>query len=42
MMQKDRVWRMHITLLEESTFQETIKEQWKKWQKYLRYYPNKV
>jgi len=42
MMQKDRVWRKNITLLEESTFQETIKEQWKKWQKYLRYYPNKV
>ena len=34
--------KLDITLLEESTFQETIKEQWKNWQKYLRYYPNKV
>ena len=42
LMHKDRVWRVNITLLEESTFQETIKEQWKKWQKYLRSYPNKV
>jgi hypothetical protein len=36
------MWRMNITLLEESSFRETIKEQWGKWQKCIRYYPNKV
>jgi hypothetical protein len=27
-----RVWRMNITLLEETAFRKAIKEQWRKWQ----------
>jgi hypothetical protein len=42
MLQKDRVWRMNTTLLEESSFREISKEQWGKWQKNIRYYTNKV
>ena len=42
MTHKAKVWRMNTTLLEESSFREIIKEQWGKWQKIIRYYPNKV
>jgi len=40
MLRRASVWRMNITLLEESSFREIIKEQWRKWQRYIRYYPN--
>jgi hypothetical protein len=33
---------MNITLVEESSLRETIKEQWRKRQRYIRHYPNKV
>ena len=39
---KARVWRMNTTLLEVSSFREIVKEQWRKWQKNIRNYPNKV
>ena len=42
MIHKAKMWRMNTTLLEESSFREIIKEQWGKWQKNIRYCPNKV
>jgi hypothetical protein len=41
-LQRAKMWRMKITLLKESAFREILKEQWGKWQRYTRYYPNKV
>ena len=41
MMCKARVWRMNTTLLEETAFRETIKEQWGKWQRYINNYRTK-
>jgi hypothetical protein len=42
MVRKARLWRMNTTLLEESFFWEILKEQWGKWQRNIRYYPNIV
>jgi hypothetical protein len=42
MLRRVRLWRMNITVLEESSFREIIKGQCGKWQRYIQYYPNKV
>ena len=35
-------WRMNISFMDEPSLQNTMKELWEKWQKHIKYYPNRV
>lgn len=41
-MRQTGVWRMNITLLDEPSFRDTIKELWSKWKRNASFYPNRV
>jgi hypothetical protein len=35
-------WRMNVSLLAESTFQDRLRTQWVKWQQHIKYYPDRL
>jgi hypothetical protein len=41
-MRRNSTWKMHTTLLDEPSFSAYIKEQWKKWQRNIRFYPTRA